>query len=84
MWGCVRRLEGTGFKVLVTTCDGASCNRKFMKLHGDTGELVYKTNNPYSDDESRSVFVLSDAPHLILCRTAEPTLLLTTSHGHYG
>ena len=64
VWGCVRRLEGIGFKVLATTCDGASCNRKFFKLHGDIGELVYKTDNPYSN-ESRPLFFLSDAPHLI-------------------
>jgi len=65
VWGCIRRLEGIGFKVVATTCDGASCNRKFIKVHGETGELVYKTKNPYSDDESRSLFFLSDAPHLI-------------------
>ena len=42
VWGCIRRLEGIGFKVLATTCDGASCNRKFMKLHGEAAELVHK------------------------------------------
>ena len=64
VWGCIRRLEGIGFKVLATTCDGASCNRKFMKLHGEAAELVHKTENPYSN-EPRPLFFISDAPHLI-------------------
>ena len=33
VWGCVRRLEACGFKVIALTCDGASANRKFLKLH---------------------------------------------------
>ena len=36
VWGCVSRLEGIGFKVLATTCDVASWNRKCIKLHDDT------------------------------------------------
>ena len=64
VWGCIRRLEAAGFKVLATTCDGASPNRKFFKLHGKPGQLVYKTVNPFSD-ESRQLFFFSDIPHLI-------------------
>lgn len=64
VWGCVRRLEAAGLKVLATTCDGGSSNRKFFKLHGKPGELVYKTINPFSD-ESRPLFFISDVSHLI-------------------
>ena len=64
VWGCIHHLEAAGFKVLATTCDGASPNRKFIKLHGKPGELVYKTINPFSD-EPRPLFFFSDVPHLI-------------------
>ena len=64
VWGCVRHLEVAGFKVLATTCDGASCNRKFMKFQGERNNFVYKTENPYSD-EPRPLFFISDAPHVI-------------------
>ena len=30
VWGCVRRLEACGFKVVCLTCDGAAANRKFF------------------------------------------------------
>ena len=65
VWGCIRRLEACGFKVLALTCDGASANRNFLKLHKSSKEdMVYKTVNPYAD-EDRPVFFISDPPHLI-------------------
>ena len=64
VWGCVRRLEACGFKVVALTCDGASANRKFLKLHKDSQGITYKTKNPYAD-EDRPVFFISDPPHLI-------------------
>ena len=64
VWGCVRRLEACGFKVIALTCDGASANRKFLKLHKDSQGITYKTNNPYAD-EDRLVFFISDSSHLI-------------------
>ena len=64
VWGCVRRLEACGFKVIAFTCDGASANRKFFKLHkSPETKLIYKTNNPYANE--RPVFFISDPPHLI-------------------
>ena len=33
VWGCIERLEACGFKVITLTADGASCNRKFFKMH---------------------------------------------------
>ena len=65
VWGCIRRLEACGFKVLAITCDGASANRKFLKLHKTENEgMVCKTINPYAY-EDRPVFFISDPPHLI-------------------
>ena len=65
VWGCIRRLEACGFKVLVITWDGASANRKFLNLHKTENEgMVCKTINPYAN-EDRPVFFISDPPHLI-------------------
>ena len=66
VWGAVRRLEACGFSVLALTCDGASSNRKFIRLHKATNKesFTYKTKNPYSVD-GRSIFFISDPPHLI-------------------
>lgn len=65
VWGCIRRLEACGFKVLALTCDGASTNRTFLKLHQfSNDDVVYKTTNPYAD-EDRPLFFISDPPHLI-------------------
>ena len=65
VWGCVRRLEACGFKVVALTCDGASANRAFMKLHKLPEDvIVYKTENLIAD-ENRSIYFISDPPHLI-------------------
>ena len=65
VWGCIRRLESCGLKVIALTCDGASANRKFFKLHkSSTDDIIYKTINPYAG-EDRPVFFISDPPHLI-------------------
>ena len=56
-------------KVLATTCDGASPNRKFFRMHlgfsdevNDT-DVVYKTKNLFAP--GRYIFFISDPPHLI-------------------
>ena len=64
VWACIKRLETCGFKVLACTADGASCNRKFFKMHDQAASLVYKTVNIYSDDK-RPLFFFSDVPHLM-------------------
>lgn len=65
VWDGVKNLEECGFKVMVIACDGASSNRKFVKMHArKPGEFVYKTPNPYSDDQ-REIFFMFDVPHLI-------------------
>ena len=63
VWVCVKRLEASGFKVIAITCDGASHNRTFMKLH-NSNDVIHKTINPFCD-ETRPVFFISDPPHLI-------------------
>ena len=63
VWEAVR-LESSGLKVIAFNCDGASANRKFFKMHGKGKELVYKTKNPYSDD-NRDIYFYCDVPHLI-------------------
>ena len=65
IWEAIERLEQLGFKVIALTGDGASCNRKYFKLHSnDEDEVCYKTINPYSD-EKRYIYFISDVPHLM-------------------
>ena len=65
IWEAIERLEQLGFKVIALTGDGASCNRKFFKLHSnDEDEVCYKTINPYSD-EKRYIYFISDVPYLM-------------------
>ena len=56
MWEGIERLEALGFKVIAITGDGASTNRRFLKMHsnGSVGPS-YKTANPFSSD-GRSIF----------------------------
>ncbi|CAB3992699.1 male-specific lethal 3 homolog isoform X1, partial [Paramuricea clavata] len=67
-WKCVEELEERDFKVLTTTCDGASPHRTFYKYHiipGDTQtKILYKTPNPYAD-EQRPLFFICDPVHLL-------------------
>lgn len=65
VWEAVQKLEIAGFNVIAITCDGASFNRKFFRMHKKSSEdFVYKTINPYADD-NRHVYFFSDVPHLI-------------------
>ncbi len=66
VWEGIRLLETYGLKVLCVTCDGASPNRKFfgMQKRSSDHTLCYKTCNVYTDEE-RSVYFLSDPPHLM-------------------
>ena len=66
-WDAVKNLEECGFKVMVMTCDGASSNRKFFRMHSTQnrkGKVTYHTRNPYSQD-SRDIYFMCDVPHLI-------------------
>lgn len=65
MWEAIERLERLGFKVVALTGDGASPNRKFFSLHGDSSnEICYKTPNPFTE-EDRYIYFFSDVPHLM-------------------
>ena len=44
VWEVVRNLECCGLKVIAITCDGASANRKFFKMH--------KSSKPATGDKS--------------------------------
>ena len=49
-WEAVGRLERIGFKVLATTFDGASVNRRLVKIHGiGSDEVVHKVVNLHSE-----------------------------------
>ena len=68
-WEAVCILETScNLWVIATTCDGASPNRRFFRLHkpldGDADEDVcYRTVNLYAPH--RFVYFFSDAPHLV-------------------
>ena len=67
-WKCVENLEERGFKVLTSTCDGASPHRKFYKFHcppgAPKGTLIYKTNNPFAEDFRPLYFICDPVPLL--------------------
>lgn len=64
-WEAVQRLERCGFKVMATTFDGASVNRRLVKIHGlGSHDLVYKVRNPHASEE-RYLYFFSDPPHLM-------------------
>jgi len=80
VWEGVQHLEEMGFRVMGITADGASHNRKFFRMHkasNSDSSYVYKTENPFSEEE-RFIYFFSDPPHLI--KTARNCL--SHSHGH--
>lgn len=65
VWEAVKRIELLGLKVIFMTCDGASPNRRFFKMHSKArGEITYKTPNIYSND-GRFIYFFVDTPHLL-------------------
>ena len=71
-WKAVGICEITcGLKVLAVTCDGASTNGKFFKMHSrmqddddqsDT-DVIYRTKNLFSND--RYIYLIRDQPHVL-------------------
>ena len=61
VWEAIRQLESIGFKVICVTADGASANRKFVRMHGTGNDLIYKTHkthNPFADPkENRPLYM---------------------------
>ena len=81
-WRAVSILElQCKLKVLATTCDGASQNRKFYTMHTsfniDDQPVTFKTPNIYAQD-SRFLYFFSDAPHLV--KTVRNCLSNSGSH----
>ena len=66
-WEAIWRLERMGLKVLAATADGASTNRRLMKIHHNRGDdMTHKVINPYApESEKRFLYFISDPPHLI-------------------
>ena len=50
--------------MLGVTFDGASVNRRLVKLHNLTSTLLYKVPNIHASD-NRKLYFISDPPHLI-------------------
>jgi hypothetical protein len=68
-WRAVAILERTcKLKVVAVTCDGASPNHAFYKMHVNNDNkangITYRTKNIYAEDE-RYIWFFSDPPHLI-------------------
>lgn len=51
-------------QVLGVTFDGASVNRRLIKIHQPEESLLYKVENPYAPD-GRDLLFFSDPPHLV-------------------
>ena len=80
VWEGVQQLEVLGFIVICISCDGASPNCKFFKMHGNYGlkdGVIYKAINRYSEDK-RDIYFMSDVPHLL------KTIRNCWSHSGYG
>ena len=60
-------------KIMGVTCDGATQNRKFFKMHhlmtweedlNSDVDVTYRIRNPFADDD-RYIYFISDPPHLL-------------------
>ena len=65
VWEAVYNLESSGLRVVAFACDGATPNRKFLKMHGNGSKLIYKTPNIYSDVPGGEIYFFADVPHLL-------------------
>uniref|UniRef100_A0A1X7VDZ1 Uncharacterized protein n=1 Tax=Amphimedon queenslandica TaxID=400682 RepID=A0A1X7VDZ1_AMPQE len=63
-WEAIFRLERIGLKVLATSFDGASVNRKMVKVHDSGTKVLYEALNIYAKEE-RYIYYFSDPRHLI-------------------
>ncbi|KAK3908837.1 Transposable element P transposase [Frankliniella fusca] len=66
-WNIIYRMESQGMKVLCLTCDGASVNKKFFKMHTNldpTSKFIYKTHN-MACGEDRPLFFITDPVHIV-------------------
>ena len=54
--------------------DGNAVNRRLIKMHDDQTELVYKTPNPFADDEVVPTKPVASAPPRRLMRRSSSEL----------
>ena len=65
VWEAICRLEIDGVKVMCTTADGGSSNRKFFRMSKNHDiSIPHKAKNPYAKDEYW-IYFIADLPHLI-------------------
>ena len=79
LWEAVEILEvDLNLVVLFITSDGASPNRRFIRLHGGAERAcIYKTENIFAE-EKRPIYFISDPPHLL--KTARNNFSNSYSH----
>ena len=58
-------------QVLATTFDGASTNRRLVKIHDLNSSLIHSTPNPFAPDE-RDMFFFSDYQKLLVHKVEIP------------
>ena len=66
LWEAISRLELCGAKVQPVTADGASPNRRLVKIRTflRSSVIKHKGKNPYPHD-GRDLYFVSDPPHLL-------------------
>ena len=73
LWKAISICEINSLKVLAVTCDGASPNRKLLRMHfpmakendiNPDADVTYKTINLLSK-KKQFIYFISDVPHLI-------------------
>ena len=62
VWQGISLLKRFEFDVLLTICDGASENWKFIQVNNEFQGSLCKGYNPFSQ---MAIFFLSDSPHLM-------------------
>ncbi|KAK3931797.1 Transposable element P transposase [Frankliniella fusca] len=66
-WNVIYTLENLGIKVICLTCDGASTNKKFFKMHANldpSSKYIHKTNN-IACGEDRPLYFITDPVHVL-------------------
>ena len=67
LWTAVEHLERCDFQVIFQTADGASPNRRYIRMHKEPRaiyKILHKAFNPYSTKGS-NIYFFSDPPHLM-------------------
>ena len=67
VWEGIRLVESFDLKVMCITADGASPNRKILKMHtgSPADSVTNRTRNRYAPKNDRWIYFVSDPPHLM-------------------